>query len=483
MRCGTHNRDDGNPMALNPIRFSNFWDAVITSPPVKGMLTLSLKKCDACGRQVLETALNDYVGLNKQKCKKCSVYSRIIGFWIEFLRGSLSIEEAKVKKILADSYARRGIKSVVRTFTYFGVKKPLTVYSPFLVVWDYTRKCNLNCKHCYSNARVAASSKELTTKEALDVVNQLADFGVVALAFSGGEPLARKDFFEVAKNAVDSGLYVSLATNGTLLNKQTTRKLKDIGLHYVEISLDGSSPEVHDEFRGLKGAFEMTVAGLKNCVEEGLCASIAVTATKRNFKDVPKILDLAEKLGAERFALFNFVPVGRGAELFPQDLSPEEREETILFLLNKLLSGSKVTILATAPQLARVAVTHQQNREGEILMPMAHMQTTKVSSKAKILADFIGGCGAGRLYCSISPEGNVQPCVFLPIKVGNLKGEKFGEIWLNSKIFNALRNRENLKGHCGKCNFKYICGGCRARAYAYNRDILTSDPGCIFAKD
>jgi radical SAM protein with 4Fe4S-binding SPASM domain len=482
MRSGTHSRDDGNLMALNPTRYSNFWDAVVTSPPVKEMLTLSLKECDACGRQILETALNDYAGLNTQKCRKCHVYSRIIRFWIEFLRRSLSIEDAKVKKILADSYARRGIKSIVRTFTYFGITKPLAVYSPFLVVWDYTRKCNLNCKHCYSNAR-AASCKELTKKEALDVVNQLADFGVVALAFSGGEPLARKDFFEVAEHAVDSGLYVSLATNGTLLNKQTTRKLREIGLHYVEISLDGSSPEVHDEFRGLKGAFEMAIAGLKNCVEENMCASVAVTATKRNFKDIPKILDLAENLGVERFALFNFVPVGRGAELVSQDLSPEEREETLLFLLDKLLSGSKVIILATAPQLARVAVAQQQNREGEILMPMAHMQTTKVSSKAKILADFIGGCGAGRLYCSISPEGNVQPCVFLPIKVGNLKKEKFGEIWLNSKIFNALRNRENLKGQCGKCDFKYICGGCRARAYAYHRDILASDPGCILAKD
>ncbi|MEM3054813.1 MAG: radical SAM protein [Candidatus Bathyarchaeia archaeon] len=469
-------------MALNPIRYSNFWDAVITSPPVKRMLTLSLKKCDVCGRQILETALNDYVGLNTHKCRKCGVYSRIIGFWIEFLRRSLSIEEGKVKRILADSYARRGIQSIVKTFTYFGLTTPLAVYSPFLVVWDFTRKCNLSCKHCYSNAR-ANSRKELTTKEALNVVDQLSDFGVVALAFSGGEPLARKDFFEVAKHAVDSGLYVSLATNGTLINKQTASKLREIGLHYVEISIDGSSPEAHDEFRGLKGAFNMAVAGLKNCVEENLCTSVAVTATKRNFKDIPKILDLTEKLGAKRFALFNFVPVGRGADLVSQDLSPEEREETLLFLLDKLLRGSKVVILATAPQLARVAVAHQQTQKGEILMPMAHMQTTKVNTNATALADFIGGCGAGRLYCSISPEGNVQPCVFLPIKVGNLKKEKFGEIWLNSKIFNALRSRENLKGSCGKCNFKYICGGCRARAYAYHRDILAPDPGCILVKD
>ncbi|MEM0216473.1 MAG: SPASM domain-containing protein, partial [Candidatus Bathyarchaeia archaeon] len=174
-------------------------------------------------------------------------------------------------------------------------------------------------------------------------------------------------------------------------------------------------------------------------------------------------------------------PVGRGSELIEQDLSPEEREELLLFLLNKLLSGSKLTILATAPQLARVAIMSQKECS-DIFMPMAHMQTTKVSSKAVALADFIGGCGAGRLYCSISPEGEVQPCVFLPIKVGNLREEKFSEVWLNSEVFNILRDRENLKGACGRCRYKYVCGGCRARAYAYRGDLLASDPGCILTK-
>ncbi|MBC7129799.1 SPASM domain-containing protein, partial [Candidatus Bathyarchaeota archaeon] len=260
------------------------------------------------------------------------------------------------------------------------------------------------------------------------------------------------------------------------------RKLKKVGLNYVEISIDGSQPETHDSFRGINGAFEMALRGLKNCVDEGLCASVAVTATKGNLKEIPEILKLAEDMGAERFALFNFVPVGRGSELVAQDLSPEEREELLLFLLSKLLSHSKVTILATAPQLARVAVMQQRGCVGDVLMPMAHMQTTKVSSRAVALADFIGGCGAGRLYCSITPEGNVQPCVFMPIKVGDLKKEKFGDIWLDSEVFNMLRNRENLKGTCGSCSYKYICGGCRARAYAYTGDILASDPGCILAK-
>lgn len=443
------------------------------------MLNLSLKVCEACGRQIIDAALDDYLGLSF-KCSKCSPYSHIIRFWIEFLRRSLAIEETKVKKILADSYARRGIKSIIKTFTHFGIKKPLSIYSPFLIVWDYTRRCNLKCKHCYANASDELG-RELTTTEAMEVVDQLADFGVVALAFSGGEPLTRKDFFKVAKHAIDSGLYVSLATNGTLINKQTAKELKKIGLNYVEISIDGSIPEVHNELRGVDGAFEKALKGLKNCIEEGLCTSIAVTATKHNLKEIPEILKLAEEIGAKRFALFNFVPVGRGSELIERDLLPEEREELLLFLLNKLLSGSKVTILATAPQLARLAMMHQKGC-GDIFMPMAHMQTTKVSGRAAVLADFIGGCGAGRLYCSISPDGEVQPCVFMPIKVGNLREEKFSEIWLNSEVFNILRDRGNLKGACGRCRYKYVCGGCRARAYAYGGDLLASDPGCILTK-
>jgi len=151
-------------------------------------------------------------------------------------------------------------------------------------------------------------------------------------------------------------------------------------------------------------------------------------------------------------------------------------------LLDRMSKGCKVTILTTAPQLARVALQCQGVGK-EMTMSMAHMQTARVSKKAMPLADFIGGCGAGRLYCSISPQGDVHPCVFFPVNVGNLKTERFGDIWLNSKLFNALRDRSNLKGACGKCRYKYVCGGCRARANAYHHDFLSSDVGCILAKN
>ena len=445
------------------------------------MLQLSLRKCGACGRTILEAALDDYVGKTDKKCRCGGLYSRIIGFWIDFLRRSLSLRREKVEKLLADPYARRAIVTLVRSFTHFGIKKPLSIYAPFLVVWDFTHNCNLSCKHCYSNSG-ATRETELTTEEALEVVDQLADAGVIALAFSGGEPLSRKDFFEVASHAAKRGLYVSVATNGTLLTKENVQKLKQAKINYVEVSIDGATAETHDSFRGVPSAFDKAVAGLKRCVEEDLCACIATTATKSNIDEMPEILDLAEEIGAARFTYFNFIPTGRGKEHYDQDLSPEEREKLMLYLLDRMSKGYKVTILTTAPQLARVAL--QCQGPGDMAtMSMAHMQTVKVSKKAVPLADFIGGCGAGRLYCSLSPQGDVHPCVFLPINVGNLKKEKFGEVWLNSKLFNALRNRDNLKGACGKCDYKYICGGCRARANAYKKDIMASDVGCILAKE
>jgi radical SAM protein with 4Fe4S-binding SPASM domain len=468
---------------MSLLSHDSFWNAIISCPTTKKMLNLSLKKCPECGRVVLEAALDDYVGKTDTKCAKCSgFYSRMIQFWIEFLRRSLNIKRAKVEKLLADPYARRAVLNIVRSFTYFGIRKPLSIHAPFLVVWDFTHKCNLNCKHCYSNSG-ATLDQELTTKEALEVVDQLADAGVTALAFSGGEPLTRKDFFEVARYAADRGLYISLATNGTLLTKENVQKLKQAKINYVEISIDGATAQTHDAFRGVPGAFEKALAGLKTCVKADLCACIATTATKSNIAEMPQILDLAEKVGVARFTYFNFIPTGRGKTLYEQDLEPEEREKLMLLLLDKMAKHYKVTILTTAPQLARVAL-QCQGTEKEIAMSMAHMQTIKVSRKAVPLADFIGGCGAGRLYCSLSPQGDVHPCVFLPINVGNLKTEKFENIWLNSKLFNTLRNRSNIKGACGKCNFKYVCGGCRARASAYNDgDFLASDPGCVLAKE
>jgi radical SAM protein with 4Fe4S-binding SPASM domain len=307
----------------------------------------------------------------------------------------------------------------------------------------------------------------------------LAAFGVTSLAFSGGEPLMRKDFFEVVRHAVDAGLYVSMATNGTLLTKENVRKLKEIGLHYVEVSVDGIEAKTHDSFRGIDGAFDKTIQGLKNCLKQEICTCVAVTGTKDNLKEIPAVLEMAENMGINRFTLFNFIPVGRGKGIVAGDPSPEEREQLLCYLNKQLSEHHKIAILSTTPQLARVALEAHSPIQGDLIMPLAHMEATKISKRAKALADFIGGCGAGRLYCAISPEGNVQPCVFMPLVVGNLKKEKLVDIWLNSPVFKNLRDREKLKGRCSKCDYKFVCGGCRARAFMYHDDYLMSDPGCI----
>lgn len=466
---------------MSILNHNTFWNAIVSMPMTKRMLRLSLKQCPQCGRTVLEAALDDYGGKTDRNCSKCSpLYSKIIAFWIEFLRRALGFKRAKVEKLLTDRYARNAILNIVESFEHFGIQKPMTLVAPFLVVWDFTHKCNLSCKHCYSNSG-EPDPDELTTEQALNVVDQLADAHVTALAFSGGEPITRKDFFEVAKHASERGLYVSLASNGTLLTKEVAAKLKQAGVNYVDISIDGATAKTHDEFRGVPGAYDRAVAGLKNCVEANICACIATTVGKNNMAELPAIIDLAEQLEVERFTYFNFIPAGRGKSHADQDLSPEERENVMRYLLNRMSAGCKTTILATAPQLARVATQCQGNAgTGEVTLALAHMQTVKVTKKAVPLSEFIGGCGAGRLYCSISPQGDVRPCVFLPVNVGNLKERSFRDIWLNAPLFNAFRNRANLKGTCSKCTYKYICGGCRARSAAYHDgDTLCGDPGCL----
>ena len=319
------------------------WNSIITTPPVRWMLKITLKKCSDCNQIPLETALYNF-GKNKNvTCSSCGFYVRIISFWVIFIQKVLSVEKSRIKKIFQDSYVRRAIFSIVSGFFEFGFKRPIQVHAPFLVVWNFTYKCNLNCKHCYSSSG-KNKNLELSTNEALKVVDQIADFGVTSLAFSGGEPLMRKDFYEVASHAVDSGLYVSLATNGTLLTEENVNKLKRIGVHYVEVSLDGIDPKTHDFFRGKIGAFDQTLTGLKTCLEKDICTCIAVTATKNNLKEIPYIIDLAEEIGAERFTYFNFVPTGRGKELYDQDLSPEEREELMSLLLRRISKGGNSEI-------------------------------------------------------------------------------------------------------------------------------------------
>lgn len=217
---------------------------------------------------------------------------------------------------------------------------------------------------------------------------------------------------------------------------------------------------------------------------------IATTATKNNLGEIHRIIDLAEQLKVDYFICFNFIPTGRGQEIIKSDLNPIEREKLLKDLYKRLvqnmLNNKKPQVYSTAPQFARVGLEMQRQIMHEMcfvdpnfepIIPATHY--ANLLGLTIEMAEFIGGCGAGRVYAAISPEGDVQPCVFMPIKLGNLRKKRFEDIWLHSPVLEELRNRNNLRGGCASCPYKYVCGGCRARAYGYFSDYLMHDPGCI----
>jgi radical SAM protein with 4Fe4S-binding SPASM domain len=449
------------------------------NPIFRSVLKFVSGKCRKCDRDRLEEALKLYVGSKKVSSWDCRIASFLVGKSLKYGVKAFGAEiDESFLEYLKDETTQKGIVNVIKGIAEYGITKPQKLYAPFLVVWDYTNACNLNCKHCYKKAGKPAAD-ELSTKERKNVINQLAEAGVVSIAFSGGEPLTQKDFFDVAKYASRKGMYVSLATNGTLINKDIAKKIKQSGIKYVEISLDGTE-KTHDKFRGVKGAWKRTIKGIKNCVNVGLMTCVATTVTKYNYNEIPKLIDLSIKLGAERFIAFNFIPTGRGKDIIDMDITPEQREKLLNFLYDKLEEG-KIEVFSTAPQFARIALERIKTGKGKKIAP-THFAAVSLEGKTITLAQFIGGCGAGRLYCAIEPNGDIQPCVFMPIRVGNVK-EGFEKVWHSSPILEQLRDRSRLKQHCGTCEYKFVCGGCRARAYAYLNDLNASDPGCIYNKN
>ncbi len=382
-----------------------------------------------------------------------------------------------------DPYYRRGLVTTVRSVAEYGITKPQKLVAPFLVVWNITKKCNLRCIHCYANATPQGAPDELSTEEKKQLIDQMDEAGVVAIAFSGGEPLMAPDIFEIFKYTSEKGIYVNVATNGTLITPEVARKMKESGVGYVEVSLDSPDPEEHDKFRGVKGAWKLAVQGIKNAKEAGLCTGIAYTVTKQNLHRVPEMVQLARDLGVCTMIFFNFVPVGRGKEIQALDLGPKEREELMKYLYAELEKGG-LNVFSTSPTYARISVEKVMSKQGDHVS-LAHFGDIpldpKYADKAVALADFVGGCGAGRAYCALDHNGDVYPCVFLPIKVGNALKDGFINVWKNSELFNKFRDRDSSEHFASRCPFRYVCGGCRARAYAYTGDPLGPDPGCVIS--
>lgn len=377
---------------------------------------------------------------------------------------------------MKDRFYRRGLANVIAGIARYGITVPQRLFAPFLVVWDFTKMCNLRCQHCYSNA--GKMGHELTLLEKLELVNQLDEAGVVAISFSGGEPLMSSDFWLTAEHAKRLGFHVSVATNGTLIDEDVAKKLKGI-VDYVEISLDSPNPKAHDSFRGVKGAFEGAIERIKNCIKAGIQTGIATTATKKNLSEIPELVELVEELGAYRLVVFNFVPTGRGKGITDMDLNDTEIEWLLKFLYDSM-PNKDIQLLSTSPLYAVVAVKRIAEGKGKSMTP-THLTDVCIPKEGTLmLSDFIGGCGAGRLYCGIRPNGDITPCVFIPIVVGNYR-ESFIKVWQENRVLEALRDRDSTNYGCSKCEYRCICGGCRARAYGYYGDLYEIDPGCFLS--
>lgn len=450
--------------------------SIVDNPFTRFFLS-HLGYCENCDSSRIEIVLDLYTGKRDDACVSCSFTETLLSMIIGSSGHFFGVDEEELKQRFSDPYWKKGLINVLNGIADFGIHKPFVPGAPFLVVWDITTQCNLHCKHCYSDSG-EKEIDELNTEQAKKVIDIFDDQSVPIISFSGGEPLVRDDIFELTKYATDKGIYVGMATNGTLITKNVAQKMKEAGVKFVQISIDGATAETHDSFRGMPGMFDKAVDGIKNCVNQDFFVNIATVATKHNFSEVPDIIKLCDELNVKWFMLYNFVPVGRGESIIKTDLEPAQREEILTYLYKGLRNDEiDVDLLSTAPQFARVALEHEYHKE-EKMVP-THFLNSTYSGRLFRLAEFLGGCGCGRFYCALRSNGDIEPCVFFPLTVGNILETDFPDLWKYSPIFCELRDREKLKGSCGTCEYKYFCGGCRARAYAYTDNYLSSDPGCI----
>lgn len=323
-----------------------------------------------------------------------------------------------------------------------------------LVSWNTTNACNLYCRHCYRDAGVKAE-EELNTEEGLALIDQIAMAGFKIMIFSGGEPLLRDDIYTLVTHARDKGLRPVFGTNGTLITGEVAQKLKKAGAMAMGISLDSTDPELHDKFRGSQGAWQAAVDGMKACREAGLPFQLHTTVVDWNYDQVEDLTDFAVQAGAVGHHVFFLVPTGRGANIEEESLRARRYES----LLQRIMEKQKYVNIELKPTCAP--------------------QFMRIARQMGVNTRFSKGCLAGTAYCIISPVGIVQPCAYLDIPVGNIRETPFSEIWLHNPVFNRLRSLE-YSGGCGKCQFKNICGGCRARAQYYHGDYMAEEPWCLY---
>jgi putative heme d1 biosynthesis radical SAM protein NirJ1 len=345
-----------------------------------------------------------------------------------------------------------------------------------VVAWNCTKTCNLKCKHCYASADNKIYEGELTLDESKKFIDDLKDFNVPALLFSGGEPLMKKNILDLLDHANKRKIRSTISTNGTLLDKEMCKSLKKINLGYVGVSLDGIGSN-HDKFRGVKGAFDKSLKGIRSCIEVGQKVGLRFTISKNNYKELEDIFKLIKEEKIPRVCFYHLVYSGRGSKMVDEDISKEETRGVLDLIINKTMElGENVEIL-TVDNHADAVYTYLKSLE----------RFKNKSNNILKLLKINGGNRSGMAFANVDFFGNVHPDQFTwQYTFGNVKEEKFSSIWRNSKneVLNGLRNRkELLKGRCSNCKWLSVCNGnFRTRAEAVYNDFWAEDPAC-YLKD
>lgn len=347
---------------------------------------------------------------------------------------------------------------------------PAHAAPPRLIAWEVTRSCHMNCRHCRGSARSGAYTGELTTAEIFRTMDNIAAFGTPIIILTGGEPMLRPDIYDIARYGTDLGLPVALSPCGTLITPENAKKMLRAGIRRISISLDGANAAQHDGFRRVVGAFDGALRGIEAARTAGLDFMVNTTVTRHNVAALPEILQLAIDLGAIAFSPFLLVPTGRGRELADLEISADEYERVLHWIYDQKQSAPIQVRPTCAPHFYRI-YRQRERAQGR----RVSVQTHGMDAMSK-------GCMGGQSFAFISHVGTLQACGFLDIPCGELRAAHwdFRHLWDTSPVFLQLRDPDSYHGTCGRCEYRRVCGGCRARARAKTGDFLGPEPLCVY---
>ena len=408
--------------------------------------------CSHCRKRNIDSVIEEQYLAMENDCGECQSIRQELTSEVAGLFEALGFSREDLEKDLKNRANRKNLIAILQGIFTNGPSVPLSF--PQSCSFELTYRCNLRCKHCYIG--VQPPTEEMDTKSALKVIGKIAETGFGMFELCGGEPLMRDDLSVIAKEIKSYGMTVNLSTNGTLLSQDKVRELKP----YVDeamISVDSHEESNHDNFRGEAGALKLSLEGIRNCVDNDIPVNIYTTLTTFIHTKLPEFVNCMKKLKVSSITFFDLNPVGRGSTVGAEFRLSLKDLGAAFDTLHRLKDESDVEIHALAP--------------------FKFVMDEKALSKNTILSG--GFCNAGINSLSISPDGDLFACTRVRTKLGNALRDEIRNIWWSSPVLSELRDRSKLKGECGKCEYKYVCGGCRANAYIEHSDHLMEDPRCI----